>query len=82
VKKRARYTARQPRSVDPKSTIKITIVQPHGDAPFLPAGSEQVESNDLFKNSLYGMKLTYIASLIIRSTCWASGRRILGSLRS
>lgn len=52
MKKRTRNAARQPRSVDPKNTIKIIIVQPRGEAPFFPAGSEQVDSNYLFKNSI------------------------------
>jgi len=60
----ARNTARQLGSVDAKTTIKITIVQLRMEAPSLPAGSEQVDSNDMFKNSItsllnFGMDLTY-----------------------
>jgi hypothetical protein len=44
--------ARRPASLDPKNTIKITIEQLRGEAPFFPTGSEQLDSNDLFKNSI------------------------------
>jgi hypothetical protein len=49
---RARNTARQLASVDAKNTIKITIVQVRRESPSFPAGSEQVDSNYLFKNSI------------------------------
>ena len=58
MKKTARNKGRQSLSVDPKNTIKITTVQPRGEAPVFPAGSEQVDSNDLFKNSI-NSRLTF-----------------------
>jgi len=86
-KRRASNTARKHRSVDPKNIIKITIKQPRGEAPTFPAGSKQVTSNDLLKNSInsrftFGIGLTYFASLIIRSPCRASGKGILSPLSS